>query len=303
MKSIKEYAEELELNMLVESVENDIKKQADAIVTAVDGDTEKERAEAEEEQKKYWIDLPYKFDIFSDADNKHSYRLAFDNIRRLIENVRHTLYKKSGRAGEPVISAENKYSSGFAMELPAKNMRYWAWFDHDKLKKASNNFTKIPSIMDKRYFTNMNTEHEISYEYNQFEDLMRDLKPYFKGAKLPCVMKVYDENKDLSRRPPFKLPENFIVISVDDKAFNAERREKVKELQNPETLVKWSQEAIKKSLEDEVRKDEIELARRKSSTPSGTSDKRFEKARYRMWFFKKYGTDPYKDNKVRYEGD
>lgn len=303
MKSIKEYIEGLELNMLVESVENDIKKQADAIVTAVDGDTEKERAAAEEEQKKYWIDLPYKFDIFSDADKKTSYRLAFDNIRRLIENAQHTLYKKSGRDGEPVISAENKYSSGFAMELPANRMTYWAWFDHDRLKKASNNFTKIPSIMDKRYFANMNTEHEISYEYNQFEDLMRALKPYFKGGKLPCVMKVYDESKDLSCRPPFKLPDNFIVISVDDKAFNVARREKVKELQNVDTLVKLSQKDDKKRLEDEVRKDEIELARRKSSMPSGTSDKRFDKARYRMWFFKKYGTDPYKDNRVRYEGD
>lgn len=286
MKTIKEYADELAVNMLIESVNADISKQTDAIVTAVDGDTEKERKAAEAEQKKYWINLPYKFNIYNEGPKNKNFEQSFTYIKRLIENARHTLYKKSSGSNEPTMSTENEYSDGFAIELPAPAMTYWA-VGRDELKKASNNFTKIPSIRDKDYFTGTYNTDQWNRESRGFASLMRYLQPWFKGGKLPCVMKVYDESKDLSRRPPFKLPDNFIVIGIDDKVYNTMRRERVKDLQNTDTLVDWAKDDSAKRLHDEVRRERLAMLDRKESmVMSPISTNRMARARYKIWLSK-----------------
>lgn len=260
--NIKDYIVESFVN---EGVESDVKKiedqvdgTLDVVVNALEEDENlKKLKETNEKLKKqaskYWIDEPYKFNIYWVGKKNVDFKISIASIENICRNLSRE-WNKMDEKGY-VFSHRERYvwNDGFYIDVNPNDFIY-----KNNPKKTHD----LTVLTHKWCYTNKVTYWDTTKEaiIKKTVDTLYSLKDYFVSGKLPCIARIVEGNK--------------LFIEIDSAKYKKDKEKKIAEMENPDNLQKFEKEYNSKELKkwespqektDKKLKDKGYLFRRRKS--------------------------------------
>ena len=200
------------------------------------------------------IKLPYTFDIYNEGPKNKDYKITKSNIYKIFFGIDRTedFVDKYGNKGIKFIDS---HSQMIMLPLPASEITYKTI----PTKESTDNWTKIPEIVDYTWAGAWYSSKFVEYNYNRYNSdwnrWFKMIKPYMHGK---ISVTVTDE------QAKSKYGYKTLIFTINDDKFNKEREDKLKEMKNPNNLQKWAEEADAKE-KAEIKKREEEERERKEA--------------------------------------
>lgn len=208
------------------------------------------------------IELPYTFDLYNSGSRNVDYKITKNTIYRMYfaseQYPDDELYDKvtSGNLSAEIYKVSSpKYNWAFMIKLPlpASEIRYKDF----PTKSNTDNWTKLPDIVDATYGPAFSEKASETYNWSEYNYIwtkwLNMIKPYMHG-KISVTMQKTNEKDEYGHI--------YVELHINDRKFNAERDDKIKELSDPSNLKKFADEATAKEKAELEKKEEEERKER-----------------------------------------
>lgn len=251
---IKDYIIESTVN---EGVESDIKKigdqvdsTLDVVVNALEEDEDLKSAneKLKKEASKYWVEEPYKFDIYWVGKKNVDFKISIASIENISRNLSREWDELTKGGGVMLHQLRHISSGGFYIEVNPNDFIY----------KNNPKKTHDLTVLTHRWcYTNKGYAYPMSRAemIKQTVDTLYSLKEYFVSGKLPCIAKIVDGDK--------------LFIEIDSAKYKKDKEKKIAEMENPDNLQKFEKEYNSETL-------------KKWESPTEKTDKELNNKSY--WF-------------------
>lgn len=186
---------------------------------------------ANERLKKYWVDLPYKTQIYNKGVKNKDFKITRANMYNTMRNAEHRYLQQEshGNIGDDDWSFSartymSKQYMGVLMDIAPDDITYEKSVDFDHVKDSTNDFKNLPNVKELIYT-------EPYWEENKSETkiiikILNSYSKYFKSGKL---------NVEFTDAPD-GYSKDYIYMKVIDPDFVKDKEDKLEKLTDPKTL-------------------------------------------------------------------
>lgn len=202
------------------------------------------------------VKLPYTFDLYNEGPKNKNYWMG----KKFIYNTFFDLEDNH----------KEHYSQDILLPLSADKLYY----KEKPTASSTDNWTKIPEIETHMSAGAWYSDKWVEYNYKQYQrdwnDWFAMIKPYMKGK----ISVTINKSNEVDIVEWAKLE-----ISVNDKKFNQDIADKIKEMTDPQLLKDWKDKADK---EEQARLERLQKEQEKRQREEEARQKRVEA--YNKWW-------------------